>query len=790
MSKPRKVVKLKILSSPTKAPYTSDTDSPRSMRSVINIPSPSEDNTIVFDKSAGRTSLDTSWRDTSWREIYDDTVHSGGGEAEQTVEGVQTAGEGLKKSSHGRVSYNRQHSLSEDELPGKAKMVRGGYFKVLHRVCNEAARERVYQSDLKSIKVTAALVETVVENTHLSITPPHDVVENSHLVISDTLNDSLTQLEDKENLIDAMAVLDLERQTKEQALSHLTTKREQHYEQYRRSAEQSIECYEKFCTSARQRWEGQVAEINKRNSQKSLSIESDYVKLQSMYQTQYEESKSIIKKVEDLEKRKVLEEIRRREKVQSSMSNILKQEKTITDAVTGVKQSVESRLKAPEVAQLINALYTSLAEVYSVKSEAVRMYNVGELGPQTAAKFEEDINAQYNVVLRLIQQMNRVVTALEAAERKVPTPPPVQPEQIPPPPPQQSVPVAQHAPQPAAPQPAAPQPAAPQVSKEQKEACIKATIVSPSAYQQYERLCKQLKSVQDGLEKFVKTADVAKMRSALKLVTVTPINSISASSSQHMASKVSELSDVLSGKTLVRNGKTISPGFNDITLSYCFNVAASKFVDQGCEQVAFSDNLIPAFSIGAVITGIWQNHPRFGELYLAHLHQRCPYTIPAHWPKRGDEDNTAYLKRLGYSVDGEGVEEKEKFLEKMSGAVTLYAAIIQSPPPHVTKPHPHGLDHGWVWLARLINLQPIPDVTATVLEAFLKVAAYSLHQKYKGQFIKLLDSLYRQYLPKLEEVMDPKNMGPITRLKLFLEKIKTSGTISKPAGRIEENICR
>ena len=56
--------------------------------------------------------------------------------------------------------------------------------------------------------------------------------------------------------------------------------------------------------------------------------------------------------------------------------------------MTGVKRSVESRLKDPNVASLINALYTALAEVYSIKAEASGLYNVGELGPQTAAKFE------------------------------------------------------------------------------------------------------------------------------------------------------------------------------------------------------------------------------------------------------------------------------------------------------------------------------------------------------------------------------------------------------------------
>ena len=49
--------------------------------------------------------------------------------------------------------------------------------------------------------------------------------------------------------------------------------------------------------------------------------------------------------------------------------------------------------------------------------------------------------------------------------------------------------------------------------------------------------------LEQGIEKFVKdkNTDCAKMRSALKLITVTPINSISASSNEHMANKVFQI---------------------------------------------------------------------------------------------------------------------------------------------------------------------------------------------------------------------------------------------------------
>ena len=45
-------------------------------------------------------------------------------------------------------------------------------------------------------------------------------------------------------------------------------------------------------------------------------------------------------------------------------------------------------------------------------------------------------------------------------------------------------------------------------------------------------------------------------------------------------------------------------------------------------------------------------------------------------------------------------------------------------------------------------MEPLADVTATMIEAFLNVAGSALHKKYKCQFLKVLDCLYTQYLPK------------------------------------------
>lgn len=98
------------------------------------------------------------------------------------------------------------------------------------------------------------------------------------------------------------------------------------------------------------------------------------------------------------------------------------------------------------------------------------------------------------------------------------------------------------------------------------------------------------------------------------------------------------------------------------------------------------------------------------------------------------------------------MEDQNSFLKKMSGMIRLYAAIIQQKWPfsskqgvkscysvyiswldsqvfdsssdafsNVFQPPPHALNHGWRWLAQMLNMEPVSDITATLLFEFLEV---------------------------------------------------------------------
>src|SRR5688572_30720652 len=93
----------------------------------------------------------------------------------------------------------------------------------------------------------------------------------------------------------------------------------------------------------------------------------------------------------------------------------------------------------------------------------------------------------------------------------------------------------------------------------------------------------------------------------------------------------------------------------------------------------------------------------------------------------------SYIVSTNDNSGGEKIEEQDKFLGRMYGFMHLFAAImISSPPPtsqssrnpfaaQSSPKHPYGVQNAWVWLARISNMEPRPDITATVIHAMLQV---------------------------------------------------------------------
>uniref|UniRef100_A0A3Q4MW54 mRNA export factor GLE1 n=1 Tax=Neolamprologus brichardi TaxID=32507 RepID=A0A3Q4MW54_NEOBR len=106
------------------------------------------------------------------------------------------------------------------------------------------------------------------------------------------------------------------------------------------------------------------------------------------------------------------------------------------------------------------------------------------------------------------------------------------------------------------------------------------------------------------------------------------------------------------------------------------------------------------------------------------------------------------------------------------------------------QPVPHGLNHGWRWLAQMLNMEPLADVTATLLFDFLEVCGNALMNQYRSQFWKLILLLKEEYFPRIEAVTSSGQMGSVIRLKQFLETSLQRRQISPPRGQLGSGFWR
>ncbi|KAM9360177.1 mRNA export factor GLE1 [Symphorus nematophorus] len=287
-----------------------------------------------------------------------------------------------------------------------------------------------------------------------------------------------------------------------------------------------------------------------------------------------------------------------------------------------------------------------------------------------------------------------------------------------------------------------------------------------------------------------KDAQTKKLKLELQKAATIPVSQIASNSGSQLREIFDKIDKLLSGRAVVSGGKSVSTSQHPQGLDFVCYKLAEKFVKQGEEEVASHHEA--AFPIAVVASGVWELHPRVGDFILAHLHKKCPYAVPHYPPMKEGTAVEEYQRILGYRVDDSGVEGQDSFLKRMSGMIRLYAAVIQLRWPYASKQGsaPHGLNHGWRWLAQMLNMEPLADITATLLFDFLEVCGNALMKQYQGQFWKLILLLKDEYFQRIEAVTSTGQMGSVIRLKQFLETSLQSRQISPPKGQLSSMFWR
>uniref|UniRef100_A0AC11E4S2 GLE1 RNA export mediator n=1 Tax=Ovis aries TaxID=9940 RepID=A0AC11E4S2_SHEEP len=281
-----------------------------------------------------------------------------------------------------------------------------------------------------------------------------------------------------------------------------------------------------------------------------------------------------------------------------------------------------------------------------------------------------------------------------------------------------------------------------------------------------------------------------KIKMDLQKAATIPVSQISTIAGSKLKEIFDKIHSLLSGKAVQSGGRSVSVTLNPQALDFVQYKLAEKFVKQGEEEVASHHEA--AFPIAVVASGIWELHPRVGALILAHLHKKCPYSVPFYPAFKEGMALEDYQRMLGYQVKDSKVEQQDNFLKRMSGMIRLYAAIIQLRWPYGNRQetHPHGLNHGWRWLAQILNMEPLSDVTATLLFDFLEVCGNALMKQYQVQFWKMILLIKEDYFPRIEAITSSGQMGSFIRLKQFLEKCLQRREIPVPKGFLTSSFWR
>ncbi|XP_049640139.1 mRNA export factor GLE1-like [Suncus etruscus] len=281
-----------------------------------------------------------------------------------------------------------------------------------------------------------------------------------------------------------------------------------------------------------------------------------------------------------------------------------------------------------------------------------------------------------------------------------------------------------------------------------------------------------------------------KIKMNLQKAATIPVSQISAVAGSKLQEIFHRIHALLSGQPVSTGGHSVSVTQTPQGLDFVQYKLAEKLVKQGEEEVASHHQA--AFPIALVAAGIWELHPRVGDLLLAHLHKKCPYSVPFYPAFREGMALEDYQRSLGYRVQGATVEQQHSFLKRMSGMMRLYAAILQLrwPGGNPQETPPHGLNQGWRWLAQILNLEPLPEVTATLLYDFLEVCGNALMRQYRLQFWKMLLLLQEEYLPRMEAITSPGQMGSLIRLQQFLEQCLHDREVPVPKGFLTSSFWR
>ncbi|KAG2429003.1 hypothetical protein HXX76_011246 [Chlamydomonas incerta] len=288
--------------------------------------------------------------------------------------------------------------------------------------------------------------------------------------------------------------------------------------------------------------------------------------------------------------------------------------------------------------------------------------------------------------------------------------------------------------------------------------------VSAGAAEQAEQLAARLAELQASIKPLTDDEGTKKARRDIEKKLTVHVQQISGTQNQ-VAVKCQDVYNLLSG-------------VQGPWRAYAVLTFANKIIKQ---QELVQLNNKAAFPLAQVAVKISSYFPELLDALLGLIQKSMPLAVPqAYVHDAAQITNNAYYRGMGFeelddpaAPSGKVFESPDEYLKRLEGLLLLYAAVMQ-----VDEPNRFGVAYAWSWVARCLNSLPADRYTAKALVAVLRVAGFSLFTRYRGQFVKLMGTLRRDFLPALRATAAGDDL--ISAFATLLESYVDDGVFRRP----------
>lgn len=189
------------------------------------------------------------------------------------------------------------------------------------------------------------------------------------------------------------------------------------------------------------------------------------------------------------------------------------------------------------------------------------------------------------------------------------------------------------------------------------------------------------------------------------------------------------------------------------------------------------------FFTAALTVALWQKFPDFGRIFLAKLFKECPFLVPHKPPTVSGQSDEDFLTSYGYRRN----EKYEHYQSRTQKFAALMAAIwTTSSRRDEQAPHPFPIDHGWKYLANVLN-SPADPMVLHLVDKILEISGSAMHQTFGRQFEKLMFVLREQYMPVVGNSVDEKMKAAFDRLRETIAKFCKENRFATPKAKLNAN---